>query len=61
MAGGPEAGLLAALVFSAVLRIDLIAVLSSGLLFICTVFLMAGAAALYLSGYLGITPASRNE
>jgi len=54
-------GLLAALVLSAVLKIDLIAVLSSGLLFVCTVFLMAGAAALYITGYLGITPAVRNE
>lgn len=55
------AGLLAVLVFSAVMKIDLIAVLSSGLLFICTVFLMAGAAALCLIGYLEIPPAVRNE
>ena len=55
------AGLLAALVLSAVLKIDLIAVLSSGLLFVCTVFLLAGAVALSISGYLGITPAVRNE
>lgn len=55
------AGLLAALVIGAVTRIDLIAVLSSGLLFICTVFLIAGAAALYITGYLGITSTVRNE
>jgi len=55
------AGLLTALVLSAVLKIDLIAVLSSGLLFVCTVFLSAGAVALYLSGYLGIVPAVWNE
>jgi hypothetical protein len=55
------AGLLATLVISAVLKIDLIAVLSSGLLFACTVFLTAGAVALYLSGYLRIRPAGRNE
>jgi hypothetical protein len=55
------AGLLAALVFSAFFAIDIIAILSSGLLFACTVFLTAGAVALYLSGYLGIRPAGRNE
>ena len=55
------AGLIAVLVLSAVLKIDLIAVLSSGLLFICTVFLTACAAAVYISGYLELTPAVRNE
>jgi len=51
------AGLLAALVLSAVLKIDLIAVLSSGLLFTCTVLITASAVALYLCRYLGLTPA----
>lgn len=45
------AGLLAALVLGAVMEIDLIAILSSGMLFVCTVLLTAGAVALYLFGY----------
>ncbi|PKL65171.1 MAG: hypothetical protein CVV32_04035 [Methanomicrobiales archaeon HGW-Methanomicrobiales-3] len=53
------AGLLAGLIIGAVTRIDLIAVLSSGLLFVCTVLLMAGAAALFLSPYLGMIPAGK--
>lgn len=55
------AGLLAVLVMGVVLKIDVIATVSSGLLFLCTAFLGAVAGALCLSGYLGITPASRNK
>jgi len=55
------AGLLPALVLGAVLKIDLVAILSSGLLFVCTMFLTAGAAALYLFGYSGAHPAFQDE
>lgn len=51
------AGLLALLVISAVLEIDLLAVLSSGLLFACTVVFSASAVALYLAGYVRPRPA----
>lgn len=55
------AGLLFALVLGAVLQIDLLAVLSSGLLFACTGFLTAGIAALYLLEYFGIRPAGLDK
>ena len=51
-------GLLAALAIGAVTRADFISVLSSGMLFVCTVLLVAFAAALYISCRLGILPAA---
>jgi len=47
------AGLLIALVIGDVLKIDIVAILSSGLLFICTMLLTAGAVAIFLSGHFG--------
>jgi len=54
-------GLLALLAIGAVLRIDILTVLSSGLLFVCTVLLMAGAAALFLSGFFRFSPPGTEE
>jgi hypothetical protein len=53
--------LIAAVAIGAVLRIDIVAVLSSGMLFACTVFLAAGGVSLYISGYLGIPAPAREE
>lgn len=48
------AGLIIALVIGDILKIDIVAILSSGLLFICTMLLTAGAVSLFLSGHFGI-------
>jgi hypothetical protein len=55
------AGLLVLLVAGAALKIDIITVMSSGLLFVCTVLLTAAAVSLSLSGYLGLSPAGTAE
>lgn len=55
------AGLLAALLAGTVIRIDILAVLSSGLLFACTVLLSAGATALYLLEYFNTRPAGMGK
>lgn len=48
------AGLIIALVIGDILKIDVVAILSSGMLFICTMLLTAGAVSLFLSGHFGI-------
>ncbi|HII99358.1 MAG TPA: hypothetical protein HA272_08960 [Methanoregula sp.] len=54
-------GLLALLAIGAVLKIDILTVVSSGLLFVCTVLLTAAAVSLSVSGYLGFSPAGTEE
>ncbi|PKL65172.1 MAG: hypothetical protein CVV32_04040 [Methanomicrobiales archaeon HGW-Methanomicrobiales-3] len=53
--------LLPVLAIGVMFRIDLVAALSSGLLFFCTAILIAGAMALQLAGYLGFSPKGQDE
>jgi len=53
--------LLPALAIGVMFRIDLVAALSSGLLFFCTAILIAGASALQLAGYLGFSSKGQDE
>lgn len=55
------AGLLMLLVIGYLLKIDIVTILSSGLLFICTMLLTAGAVALFLSGHFGIHQPVQDE
>lgn len=53
--------LLAALVVGAAFRIDILTVLSSGLLFVCTALLTAAAVSLFLSCRFGFSPSGTEE
>ncbi len=54
-------GLLALLAIGAAMKIDILTVTSSGLLFVCTVLLTAAAVSLTVSGYLGFSLAGMEE